>query len=259
MATQKTSNDVPVSHQKRELLLLSQMKMKMKPPFAPPPGDYYSFSDHPSPPLPRPDAIIVNSPPRKKKNDTAYHNAKSADNPTSQGFREVLNSPLQTPVSGKSAKGQQAPRITTSDIVNPQTPMSINGTPGDSLTPGGPCRSGRSLVLLTKKFISLIEQAKDGILDLKETAQTLEVQKRQKRRIYDITNVLEGIGLIEKLKNGIQWKGPSVSRAGEIDDGLASVQAEIKNLSIEERQLDERIREIQERLSKITEDDNNQK
>lgn len=30
---------------------------------------------------------------------------------------------------------------------------------------------------------------------------------KQKRRIYDITNVLEGIGLIEKKsKNSIQWK-----------------------------------------------------
>jgi hypothetical protein len=30
----------------------------------------------------------------------------------------------------------------------------------------------------------------------------------KKRRIYDITNVLEGIGLIEKKsKNNIQWKG----------------------------------------------------
>jgi transcription factor E2F3 len=30
----------------------------------------------------------------------------------------------------------------------------------------------------------------------------------QKRRIYDITNVLEGIGLIEKtIKNKIRWKG----------------------------------------------------
>lgn len=29
----------------------------------------------------------------------------------------------------------------------------------------------------------------------------------QKRRIYDITNVLEGIGLIEKtVKNRIKWK-----------------------------------------------------
>ncbi len=30
---------------------------------------------------------------------------------------------------------------------------------------------------------------------------------KQKRRIYDITNVLEGIGLIEKeTKNTIKWK-----------------------------------------------------
>lgn len=37
--------------------------------------------------------------------------------------------------------------------------------------------------------------------------------KVQKRRIYDITNVLEGIGLIEKsIKNQITWTG------GEIDD-----------------------------------------
>lgn len=38
-----------------------------------------------------------------------------------------------------------------------------------------------------------------------QAADILEV--RQKRRIYDITNVLEGIGLIEKKsKNSIQWK-----------------------------------------------------
>lgn len=31
----------------------------------------------------------------------------------------------------------------------------------------------------------------------------------QKRRIYDITNVLEGIGLIQKYKkNKIRWAGP---------------------------------------------------
>lgn len=39
----------------------------------------------------------------------------------------------------------------------------------------------------------------------KQAADTLAV--RQKRRIYDITNVLEGIDLIEKKsKNSIQWK-----------------------------------------------------
>lgn len=30
----------------------------------------------------------------------------------------------------------------------------------------------------------------------------------QKRRVYDITNVLEGIGMIEKsVKNRMRWKG----------------------------------------------------
>ncbi len=39
-----------------------------------------------------------------------------------------------------------------------------------------------------------------------QAADTLNV--RQKRRIYDITNVLEGIGLIEKRnKNCIKWMG----------------------------------------------------
>ncbi|MBA0821664.1 hypothetical protein Goarm_018507 [Gossypium armourianum] len=76
--------------------------------------------------------------------------------------------------------------------------------------------------LLTKKFINLIKQAEDGILDLNKAADTLEVQKR---RIYDITNVLEGIGLIEKkLKNRIQWKGLDVSRPGEVDDNVATLQ-----------------------------------
>ena len=95
--------------------------------------------------------------------------------------------------------------------------------------PSDPC-SG----LLTKKFINLLKQAPDGIiLDLNNAAETLEVIncfhfelssllvhlvvgthsqtfptiQVQKRRIYDITNVLEGIGLIEKtLKNRIRWK-----------------------------------------------------
>ena len=56
--------------------------------------------------------------------------------------------------------------------------------------------------MLTKKFVSLIQNAPEGILDLNQAAGQLGVQKR---RIYDITNVLEGIGLIEKKsKNNIQ-------------------------------------------------------
>lgn len=42
------------------------------------------------------------------------------------------------------------------------------------------------------------------MVDLNKTAEKLQVSKR---RIYDITNVLEGIGYIEKMKNNVQWVG----------------------------------------------------
>jgi transcription factor E2F3 len=50
------------------------------------------------------------------------------------------------------------------------------------------CRYDSSLGLLTKKFVQLIQSAPEGVLDLNSAATQLNVQKR---RIYDITNVLE--------------------------------------------------------------------
>lgn len=66
-------------------------------------------------------------------------------------------------------------------------------------------RIDNSLGELTKRFIELIQASPTKEVDLNEAAIALNVQKR---RIYDITNVLEGIGLIEKtIKNKIRWKG----------------------------------------------------
>lgn len=74
------------------------------------------------------------------------------------------------------------------------------------LAPKSPLEKTRydtSLGLLTKKFIQLLSQSSDGVVDLNRAADVLKVQKR---RIYDITNVLEGIHLIKKKsKNNIQW------------------------------------------------------
>jgi transcription factor E2F3 len=64
-------------------------------------------------------------------------------------------------------------------------------------------RAENSLSLLTTRFLDLLHKAPGNLLDLNEAAQILETQKR---RVYDITNVLEGIGLIEKKsKNKIKW------------------------------------------------------
>ena len=55
----------------------------------------------------------------------------------------------------------------------------------------------------------------------------------QKRRIYDITNVLEGIGLIDKKsKNNIQWKGNGAEDSDEVQADLQAVQAEVQALQV---------------------------
>ncbi|GMN61161.1 hypothetical protein TIFTF001_030258 [Ficus carica] len=207
----------------------------------------------------------------KRKNDMAEIEVESSDRTAGARFTEVVNSPLQTPVSVKVEKPTKTSRLTKCIKPRPQTqtPVSNIGSPsGTNLTPAGPCRYDSSLGLLTKKFINLIKHAEDGILDLNKAADTLEVQKR---RIYDITNVLEGIGLIEKkLKNRIQWKGLDVGQPGDVDENYGSLQpplppsvhprpAEIESLSIEEHKLDEKIRQMQERLRYLSDDENNQR
>ena len=64
---------------------------------------------------------------------------------------------------------------------------------------------------------------------------------KQKRRIYDITNVLEGIGLIEKKnKNCIQWRGAVPgSNTQESVDRLAVLKEEIEELDDFEKVLDQ--------------------
>lgn len=64
---------------------------------------------------------------------------------------------------------------------------------------------------------------------------------RQKRRIYDITNVLEGIGLIEKKsKNSIVWKGGGPgSNTQEFTDRATMLKEEISELDQHEKMLDQ--------------------
>ena len=50
-------------------------------------------------------------------------------------------------------------------------------------------RQDNSLGVLTKKFVQLIKASPNNTIDLNDAVKALNVQKR---RIYDITNVLEG-------------------------------------------------------------------
>lgn len=76
-----------------------------------------------------------------------------------------------------------------------------------------------SLGNLSAKFIKLLTTSPNGCLDLNAAAVELRVsitflsfcegsKQAKKRRIYDVTNVLQGVDLISKgRKNTVEWKG----------------------------------------------------
>ncbi|XP_065155392.1 transcription factor E2F5 isoform X2 [Atheta coriaria] len=120
-------------------------------------------------------------------------------------------------------------------------------------------RFEKSLGLLTTKFVNLLQNCDGGVLDLKMAADQLAV--RQKRRIYDITNVLEGIGLIEKKsKNSIQWKPYTYkdklqnTSNQDIASKVMKLKSDISNLDTIESNLDLHISWLEQSLKNVTSD-----
>ncbi|XP_027502195.1 transcription factor E2F1 [Corapipo altera] len=121
-------------------------------------------------------------------------------------------------------------------------------------SPGEKSRYETSLNLTTKRFLELLSQSPDGVVDLNWAAEVLKVQKR---RIYDITNVLEGIQLItKKSKNHIQWLGSQATVGAPGRHRL--LEKELRELQAAERQLDELIQMCTVQLRLLTEDPANQ-
>lgn len=119
---------------------------------------------------------------------------------------------------------------------------------------GNSSRQEKSLGILTTRFVTLLQEAPEGILDLKTAADTLAV--RQKRRIYDITNVLEGIALIEKKsKNSIQWLGAGPNcNSSEVTEKLTKLKEEIKELKEREAEIEKYYRWCKQSVCNLTDD-----
>uniref|UniRef100_A0A914H2P7 Uncharacterized protein n=1 Tax=Globodera rostochiensis TaxID=31243 RepID=A0A914H2P7_GLORO len=124
-------------------------------------------------------------------------------------------------------------------------------------------RSSKSLVILTQRFIQFLHNTPAGLVDLNMAADKLNVT--QKRRIYDITNVLEGIGLIEKRsKNIIYWKGGKFRRPGgavEVLPGeeqrMYGLKSELTELERDERLLDTHLRWMKQSIRNVCRDQDN--
>ena len=113
-----------------------------------------------------------------------------------------------------------------------------------------------SLVYLTQKFMDLVRSAPGGILDLNKVAAKLGVRKR---RVYDITNVLDGIELAEKKsKNHIRWIGSDLSNLGAVPQ-QKKLQEELSDLSAVEDALDELIKDCAQQLFELTDDKENER
>lgn len=110
-----------------------------------------------------------------------------------------------------------------------------------------------SLGKLTHKFVSLLKEAPKGVLDLNFAATCLNVQKR---RIYDITNVLEGIGLIEKnTKNHIRWRGTGWQPESKLKKDLEVLEQELLDLEEEEKAIDEHITRMTDMLKELSDNE----
>jgi E2F/DP family winged-helix DNA-binding domain/E2F transcription factor CC-MB domain len=115
----------------------------------------------------------------------------------------------------------------------------------------GKPRHENSLGVLTRKFVKLIKQSPELTLDLNEAVRSLDVQKR---RIYDITNVLEGIGYIEKLsKNKIKWVGQN--EENNYMEEIKELSGKIKDLESEESNMDNMISKVQGMINQLMEDE----
>ncbi|NWI59315.1 E2F6 factor, partial [Calyptomena viridis] len=118
-------------------------------------------------------------------------------------------------------------------------------------------RFDASLVLLTRRFMALLKKAPDGVLDLNEVATTLGVRKR---RVYDITNVLDGIQLIQKRsKNIIQWIGTNLDQVVGKAPEQQNLKDELSDLSAMEEALDELIEDCAHQIFDLTDDKENAK
>lgn len=128
---------------------------------------------------------------------------------------------------------------------------------GNGSTHNESSRQEKSLGILTTRFVNLLQEAPGGLLDLKTAADTLAV--RQKRRIYDITNVLEGIGLIEKKsKNSIQWLGAGPGcNSTEMTEKLMQLKEELKELQQQETQIETYYKWCKQSVDNLTDDKTN--
>ncbi|CAG0880431.1 unnamed protein product [Darwinula stevensoni] len=189
----------------------------------------------------------------------ATDSGESLTKPLTPSSKEAFKSHMQPREVRRRLElddGTSIPIIDISEFKTPQmlrrrttstgTPRCSDASPVAGRSPG--CRKDASLVNITKRFMTLVDSSPDRRIDINRASITLGVQKR---RIYDITNVLEGIGVLQKeSKNTCRWKGT----LGDGEDADASgvlLREELEDLNEKENTMDQMIAEAEEELGRL--------
>ncbi|XP_077371125.1 transcription factor E2F1 [Festucalex cinctus] len=179
---------------------------------------------------------------------------------TPQGSADVSFQDKRRPTLARPSVKRKLDLDSDHQYVSTTRPSSSHAPPSTPAPPRVPrtmekSRYDTSLNLTTKRFLDLLSQSADGVVDLNWASQVLEVQKR---RIYDITNVLEGIQLIsKKSKNHIQWLGNHVDGASVALH--QELRKEVCDLTAAEEQLDKLISKCNLQLRLLTDEPENKR
>jgi transcription factor E2F3 len=114
-------------------------------------------------------------------------------------------------------------------------------------------RQENSLGELTKNFINYIRKSGRNTVNINELVKELKVKKR---RIYDITNVLEGIGYVQKhAKNEISWIRTEVLN-NYSNSRLFNMKQEVNNRKNEYNELEKNSKLLDKEIGKIKQEFN---
>lgn len=114
-------------------------------------------------------------------------------------------------------------------------------------------RDENSLFTLTKKFIQLVYNSPDQHINMTQAALILNVSKR---RIYDITNVLECTGMLTKWSvNDVKWVGGDIENI--IANNSSLDEEAFRNVSREEKYLDIEIGRLNREIAELSSNEKN--
>lgn len=131
------------------------------------------------------------------------------------------------------------------------TPQPQQEPPPQDL-PKKPFRHEVSLQFLTRRFLELLVNC-DGSLDLRQAADRLQTRKR---RVYDVTNVLQGLNLIQKESaSRVKWIGKCP--ISSVLWNQQKLEQEYEKMKLVEETLDGLIKSCAQQLFDMTDDSSN--